>query len=966
VAGADGTRSGYSANMTERAAPIVDRNDVDRATATVLATVETVLRELHAGRSALPTVGLDSSLDHELALDSLSRVELGARLERAFDVGLNETTMFDAATPRDLLRAIAKASGGRPLTLRTVTAEHTIVSGTGKPESATTLVEMLEWHVRRHGDRAHIQFFDDYSDGEILTYADLHSGAVTVASGLQDHGLMPGESVALMLPTGPAYFFCFYAVLLAGGIPVPIYPPVRRQQLEDHLRRQSRILANCRAVMLITTADALAVARLLTVAVESLRHVLDAEVLLDAEGDFEAVMRRPEDTAFLQYTSGSTGDPKGVILSHANLLANVRADGHAMAAGEADVFVSWLPLYHDMGLIGAWLGSLYHAVRLVVMPPLTFLARPERWLWAIHRYGGTLSAAPNFAYELCLKRISDSAIEGLDLSAWRVAANGAEAISATTLEAFCQRFASYGFNARAMLPVYGLAECSVGLAFSPLGRGALVDVIDRSALAQRGIATPATDNSAEKDKLAIVACGQPLPLHEVRIVDPAGRELPEREEGHLQFRGPSATVGYFERPAATSELIDDGWLNSGDRAYLAGGDIFMTGRSKDIIIRAGRNIYPPELEDAIGDIDGIRKGYVAIFGIADDAIGSERLVVLAETRQLKDNRLESLRVAINRLAGDLVGAPPDEIVFAPPNTVLRTSSGKIRRAACRELYEQGRIGQHEHALWLQTARLAAAGVGPQLRRLLRATRAWAFASWAWSVFIALALLAWALAWLPLSRQRLWQSERWVARAAGTFTATPIAVHGLERLPPSGTPCIIVANHQSYLDGILALAALPYALHFLIKGELRQSRLLAYPLERIGGLFVERFNAASGIAGLHKAAAVLADGGVLVIFPEGTFKRMPGLLPFHMGAFTTAAEAKVPIIPLAIRGTRSVLRAGSWFPRRGAIEIDIGQALEVPENAERWDRALQLRDATREYILEHCGEPDLAHESNVVD
>ena len=493
--------------------------DVDTASATVVATVETVLRELHAGRTTLPSVRLDSSLDHELALDSLARVELGSRLEQAFDVSLKEQLVFDATTPRDLLRSVLKASGGRPLTLRTVSDSRVLAPAEGKPEQAQTLVEMLEWHVRQHGDRPHIQLFDDYSDGEELTYAALHRGAMDVAANLQQHGLMPGEAVALMLPTGPAYFLCFFGILLAGAVPVPIYPPLRRQQLEDHLRRQSRILANCQAAMLITSTDALTAARLLTIAVDSLRKVLDAHVLLRADARYEAVIRRPQDTAFLQYTSGSTGDPKGVVLSNANLLANVRADGHAMAAGDRDVFVSWLPLYHDMGLIGAWLGSLYHTVRFVVMPPMTFLARPERWLWAIHRYRGTLSAAPNFAYELCLNRIDDSAIEGLDLSTWRVAANGAEAISASTMRAFSARFAAHGFSAQAMLPVYGLAECSVGLAFSPLGREALVETIRRDTLADSGIAKLVEPDTAGADKLEIVACGQPLPRHEIRVVD---------------------------------------------------------------------------------------------------------------------------------------------------------------------------------------------------------------------------------------------------------------------------------------------------------------------------------------------------------------------------------------------------------------------------------------------------------------
>ncbi len=956
--------TGYSAGMSEPSPPPVDRADIERASASLLTTVGAVARELNAGHANLPAVELDSSLARDFALDSLSRVELAARVERLFDISLAERAVFEAETPRDLLRAVMKARAGQPLTVRAAVIDSPPAATVGVPGNAATLAEMLAWHVQAHAQRPHIQFYDDYTDGEILTYADLWSGARAVAAALQYRGLLPGEAVALMLPTSKAYFFAFYGVVLAGGVPVPIYPPVRRQQLEDHLRRQSRILANCRAVMLITNHEALAVARLLTAAVDSLRHVFDAAELQSSPQAFETVVRRAEDTAFLQYTSGSTGDPKGVILSHANLLANVRADGLGMAVSPDDVFVSWLPLYHDMGLIGAWLGSLYHAVRLVVMPPLTFLARPERWLWAIHRYGGTLSAAPNFAYELCLKRVSDGALEGLDLSRWRIAANGAEAISATTLDAFCARFERYGFRHNSMFPVYGLAECSVGLTFSPLERGPLIEVVDRAALARDGIARLAAADAAPSDTLRVVGCGLPLPRHEIRVVDAAGRELPERHEGRLQFRGPSATSGYFGRPEASAELIRDGWLESGDRAYIAGGELFLTGRSKDIIIRAGRNIYPPELEDAIGDLDGIRKGHVAIFGSVDPDAGTERVVVLAETRKRDAQAREALRVRINELATDLIDAPPDDIVFAPPNTVLRTSSGKIRRSACRELYERGAVERRERGFGIQVLHLALAACVPQLRRASRALGAWLYAVTSWLLFGSLALVVWLLAWAPLPRRLLWRTARLGARAAAWLTATPLQIEGRDTLPPEGQPAIVVVNHQSYLDGMVMLAALPRPPRFLVKAELGRSRLLARPLGRLGALFTERFDAATGVAVVDDATTALEHGALLVIFPEGTFKRMPGVLPFHMGAFTVAADSATPLIPAALNGTRSILRAGSWFPRRGTIAVNFGAALTPAGNG--WSAALQLRDEARRYIIDHCGEPDLAHESNVVD
>ena len=265
------------------------------------------------------------------------------------------------------------------------------------------------------------------------------------------------------------------------------------------------------------------------------------------------------------------------MLTHANLLANIRAMGRATEVTSEDVFVSWLPLYHDMGLIGAWLGSLYHGCRLVIIPPLSFLARPERWLWAIHTHRGTLSASPNFGYDLCCRRLSDEVLAGLDLGSWRLAFNGAEPVSPETIAAFARRFTSFGFKPEAATPVYGLAECSVGLTFPPLGRGPLIDRVRRADLGEEGIATPADEDEAA---LQFVSCGRPLSGHQIRIVDEAGREIPDRRQGRLQFKGPSATSGYFRNPEKTQSLFQGDWLDTGDLAYSAQGEVYITGRVK--------------------------------------------------------------------------------------------------------------------------------------------------------------------------------------------------------------------------------------------------------------------------------------------------------------------------------------------------------------------------------------------------
>lgn len=667
----------------------------NETSAELLKVVQGLVAELRSQQVTIQPVTLDSELMRDLGLDSLARVELLARIEQRFAVTLPERVFAEAETPRDLLRAVLSAGAQTKPSMAVETSELSLGEAEAAPRSTNTLIEVLQWHVQAHPDRPHIRFYshasEDQSEGESLSYSQLWHGAESVAAGLQARGLQAGDAVAIMLPTGISYFFSFFGVLLAGGIPVPIYPPVRRSQLEEHLRRHASILSNCLATILITVPEARRVAQLLKSQVASLQSIVTVDELSAGADTFTMPAHRPQDIAFLQYTSGSTGNPKGVVLTHANLLANIRAMGEVVRADSSDVFVSWLPLYHDMGLIGAWLGSLYYAALFVVMSPLEFLVRPHAWLWVIHRYGGTLSAAPNFGYELCLHRIKDDQIEGLNLGTWRAAFNGAEAVSPDTMLHFYDRFHQYGLRKESLKPVYGLAECSVGLAFPPYGRAMIIDQIQREPFVRSGCAIPVAQ--ADPKALRFVASGQALQGHQIRIVDPTGLELPDRQEGRIQFRGSSATSGYFRNPEETSRLFDKEWLNSGDLGYLSGGDVFITGRSKDVIIRAGRNIYPDELEEAVGNVSGIRKGRVAAFASSDPDSGTERLVLIAETREKDPNMLEQLRHQINVIATDLAETPPDDVVLAPPNSVLKTSSGKVRRAASRELYERGQIGK---------------------------------------------------------------------------------------------------------------------------------------------------------------------------------------------------------------------------------------------------------------------------------
>jgi 1-acyl-sn-glycerol-3-phosphate acyltransferase len=941
------------------------RLPAQEASTRLLRVVAALVAETHPGRER--PLGMTSHLERDLGLDSLARVELVLRLGQEFGGALPEAALAEAETLRDLLRFIVQADVAEPATDAGGAERDSLVDETspqvGIPLHARTLPEVLEWHALHHAQRTHVLLYgegDQPQPPQSLSYADLLLESRGIAAGLVTQGLQPRQAVALMLPTGRSYLTSFFGVMLAGGIPVPIYPPARLAQLEDHLRRHTRILANAEAVFIITVPQAKGVAALLRREAPLLGAVLTPEELAQAPMDL-LYRAAPEEIAFLQYTSGSTGEPKGVMLSHANLLANLRAMGQAIQVSSDDVFVSWLPLYHDMGLIGAWFGSLYFVMPLVLMSPLAFLSRPARWLQAISRHRGTISAAPNFAYELCASKLAEADLAGLDLSSWRLALNGAEPVNPVTLESFVARFSPFGLSPLAITPVYGLAECSVGLAFPPLGRGPRIDAVQREALANRKQALPALAGDADAVVL-IPACGRAVAGHEIRVLDAAGSELPDRWVGSLQFRGPSATAGYFRNPEASKKLFSDGWLDSGDFAYTIEGEIYLTGRVKDLIIRGGRNLYPYELEQAVGVLPGIRKGCVAVFACPPSAASSgagERLVVLAETRETEEATRDSLRRRIEALAVDTLGVPADEIVLGPPNSVLKTSSGKIRRNATRDAYQQGLVGgKASNMRWLKL-RLAGAALRGSVTQGLRRARRTAFAAWCWAIFLLIglpvALLVALLQAPPLGRRLVHGAGRAVLALIGMPVQAKVKATG--GFPES--PHILLANHGSYVDALALYAALPASRGyvFVAKREFVAQPLLHAFLRGVGTLFVERNDAAKSAEDVDEIAAALKRGELPVIFPEGTFTREAGLRPFRMGAFVAAARTATPVLVCGLRGARSVLRDETWMPHHGQLSFEAGPLLGAAGTD--WAAAAQLRDQARRAMLPLCGEHDLA-------
>jgi acyl carrier protein len=926
----------------------------------VLSVVRALYAELHRTHGGPGSITLDSTLERDMGFDSLTRAELLVRLEQRFRIHLPDKTLESVETVNDLANAIASASEAAPMPDKSHAAARISAPAgasrrsVGLPSDAITLNGVLEWRARATPDGIHAIVLGD-AQPEPLTYQELYDGARTAAAALSSAGVRAGSRVALMLPTGRGYLQAFFGALFAGAIPVPIYPPTRPSQLEEHIHRHVGILANAAADTLVTFKEARTVSRLLRCRVPSLRNILSLGDLSEKKRfPAEPCAPRANATAMLQYTSGSTGAPKGVILSHGNLLANIRAMGKVIMASDSDVFVSWLPLYHDMGLIGAWLGSLYFGCLFVVMPPTAFLTRPARWLRAMHEFRGTLSASPNFGYELCARRLSDESVRGLDLSSWRVAFNGAEPVLPHTLMRFAQRFGPYGFRPQAMTPVYGLAEAAVGLTFPPMDRGPRTDCVDRDEMTRTGQALPVPED--HRNALSFVSCGRPLPGYQIRIVDKNGAEVPDRIEGAVELNGPSATAGYYRNPDATARLLHNGWLDSGDRGYIAGGELYVTGRVKDIIIRRGRHIYPEEIEQAVGELEGIRKGCVAAFGAMEPGAATEKLVILAETHNTDQNILQQLKVRINECVIDSAGEPAEEILLVAPHTVLKTSSGKLRRAATRSAYEDGSLQRAPARPAIQLLRLTIESTGVMARRTALEITYVAYGCYAW---IAAAVFCSAVGLIGLSLrqpEQLWRLNHRAARWLIRILRIPFSVESGVDL---STPHIIVTNHCSYVDCLFVAAILPTPHVFVAKAELQRVPVLGSWLRKMGTLFIERFAPVQSVSEVERLQQVLAAGRSIVMFPEGTFTRVTGLRPFHLGAFQVAASSGVKIVPLTLRGTRSVLRDGQHMLRRVPVSAVVSSSLTAPAGADVFASAVQLRDTARDNILRHCGEPDLA-------
>jgi len=525
--------------------------------------------------------------------------------------------------------------------------------------------------------------FVDLSEREtFVPWAEVRSRAERAAAALAAMGVAPGDRVAIVLRTEPAFLDAFFGAWLAGAVPVPLYPPVRLGRMDEYAAATGRMIAVSGARVVISRGG---VKRLLGGAVEQGGPDLgcrDADELLSVPARIAREVL-PADLALVQFSSGSTVDPKPVVLTHAALAAQADALVAATSPGPADVLVSWLPLYHDMGLIAALLGAMSYPGPLVLIPPEHFLARPALWLRAIARHRGTISAAPSFAYAYAADRVKDAELARQSLATWRLACDGAEPVSADAMRRFATRFEQWGFDPRALVPVYGLAEAALAVTFGRPGRPLAGRRVDPARLARDGVVAPGTRE--------VVSVGTPVPGVEVEVRDPRGRPAGDGRLGRIFVRGPSIMSGYLGDPGATAKALPGGWLDTGDLGFVADGELHVHGRAKDLVIIRGANHAPEEFEAALAGVPGARPGCAVAAGFVPEDGGAEALLVLIERKREATEQDAEVEAAARRAILERTGVAPHTVRVLAPGTLPRTSSGKLRRQEALRRFLSGSL-----------------------------------------------------------------------------------------------------------------------------------------------------------------------------------------------------------------------------------------------------------------------------------
>ncbi len=507
---------------------------------------------------------------------------------------------------------------------------------------------------------------------------ELTAAAERVACGLVRAGIEPGDRVGIMAQTTPATVMAFLGCWAAGAVAVPLPLPMRAVDPLSFIEQSRMRLERVGAKLLTLPGSFMPMVGDIGMGVKMV-----ACEELDRGGGLPAAPTAPDDIALVQFTSGSTSEPRGVVLTHANIMANVRAISRKVKVNHKDRIVSWMPLYHDMGLIGFLVTALSSGASLVLMSPQSFVADPSLWMRTMSEHRATITGGPNFAFALCTRVLKSGGAGDLDLSSLRLALNGAEPVDPDAMDGFVEVGTAYGLKAEVPYPVYGLAEATLAVTFPQPGRRYRLDHVSRDGIEEERMALPA--EPGQEGTRTLVSLGTPLEGLEVSVVKEGGCEAGEREVGEVCVSGPSVMRGYWGDAEATAQTLRDGRLHTGDLGYLASGELFLVGRIKDMVIIGGRNLFPEDVERCAERVSGMRKGNAVAFGVTTKR-GRERLVLVGETRLSCAEAAREAARAVSSAVREEIGVPVREVILVPAGTLPKTSSGKKRRFQCRDLY----------------------------------------------------------------------------------------------------------------------------------------------------------------------------------------------------------------------------------------------------------------------------------------
>lgn len=551
-----------------------------------------------------------------------------------------------------------------------------------------TLLHQGHWLANERGDCTAVIFIDGEFERRI-TYQEFFTNAAGYAQALNEAGIQGGDLVVMVMGHGENLLYAFWGALLLGAVP-SIFP-----FLSDRLDparyfdgvRQLVAHSGVKAVIAAPELETPLCEHLAGIDTQVLNAIIVGTPHAVSAQNFPTIPTNADDTAFLQHSSGSTGLQKGVMLSHRAVINQIASYSATIRLSPDDVIVSWLPLYHDMGLIAGFILPILQSIPLVLMSPFQWVRDPKMLLWAIYRHRGTLCWLPNFAYNFLATRVRHSDLVGVDLSSWRAAINCSEPVYAESQRAFLEHFAPYGFRPQALATCYAMAENTFAVTQAGIDAPLKVDQIDRAALTQEHRALP-SDNS-----IIMVSCGRAIPNCEIKVVDDSRQPLPERAIGEIALRSDSMLTGYYKRPDDTAEVMHDGWYFTGDLGYLADGELYITGRKKDLMIVGGKNIYPQDIENLLHDIPGIHPGRVVAFGVYNDTSGTEDVAIVAEI----DSSDPAAQVAITREIRARVAQNSDVtaryVHLVGAKWLIKTSSGKVARGANRDKFVAEVLGK---------------------------------------------------------------------------------------------------------------------------------------------------------------------------------------------------------------------------------------------------------------------------------